>query len=559
MWQNTDIPSRPLRRMAQSQGLTLATVLPPTAGLNSTGAVAGMAETDAIEMDNVLSTDLGVMVREGWYEYATNIGGDNTRPVRTVMSYEGAPAGGTASPLTNSTLFAAADTGIFNIEGGGNMAAVAAAIALSGTVNAGRMSFVQFTTDAGQFLVACSETDGGFLFNGSTWIKMTSVGGPGPGIITGVDPTTFVHVCAWKKRLMFTARSSSKVWILDIGSVGGVAKLFDFGPQLMNGGAVLGLANWTQDDGAGIDDRLTILGSSGDLVIYAGTDPTTADDFECLGTWYIGQPPVGRRCFTTGGGNVFVLTQFGVIPVNQIVQGGLDNVLTSNTPLLVQLRKLQDILNTDFATLLNVDGWELLEMPNKALIHIARPSVSVSEHIQYAFQQHNLAWSRFLDVPARTFARRLNESYGGTDDSRVLRILDGFTDGKLLDGTGAVEVRARLTPAFSYFGNPTVRKQASMMRVNFVSSLAPAYALQMNVDFQIGSGTGNAIAGPTVGSFWNQAFWNQALWSGGSASFAEWRSVEGLGFALAPTIFVSAQVRTVIASIEYMNKPGGPL
>lgn len=552
------VTSKP-RRMAQPVTMQLATVLPPVAGINSIGPVAGMPETDALEMDNIVSTDLGVIVREGWYEYATNIGGDASRPVRTVMSFEGAPNNSMVSPLANSILFAAVDTGIFRIEGGGNMAAVGAAIALSGATNAGRLSCVQFTTATGQYLICCSEVDGGFLFDGTSWMKMTSVGGPGPGIITGVAPDTFVQVVAWKKRLMFTQRASSKVWILDVGAVGGVAKLFDFGPQLMNGGSVLGLANWTQDDGAGIDDRLTILGSSGDLVIYVGTDPTDANNFQCLGTWYIGQPPVGRRCFTTGGGNVFILTQYGVIPVNQIVQGGLDNLLTSSTQYLVQLRKLQSLLNADFATLIDQDGWELLELPNKATILIARPSTSVTEHIQYAFQEHSLAWSRFLDIPARTFMRRLNEIYGGTEDARVLRILDGYSDGKKLDGTGATEIRARLTPAFSYFGNPSVRKQATMIRCNFVSNSAPAYSVLMNIDFQVDSIFGNTIAGQTTGSLWNQAFWNQANWSGGSASFAEWRSIEAFGFALTPSIFISAAQRTVLASIEYMMKPAGPL
>lgn len=535
------------------------TMLPPVRGINSTGAVASMPETDAIEMDNMLSTDLGVAVREGWYEYATNIGGDASRQVRTIMSYEGAPANATVSPLAQSTLFAAVDSGIFNIEGGGNMAAVPTVMALSGSLNAGRFSFVQFTTDAGQYLIACSETDGGYLYDGTAWMKMVSIGGPGPGIITGVDPSNFVQVCAWKKRLMFTLRASAAVWILPIGSVGGAAVEFDFGPQLQSGGAVLGLANWTQDDGAGIDDRLVILGSSGDLVVYAGTDPTDATKFNNLGTWYIGQPPVGRRCFTTSGGNVYVLTQYGVIPVNQIVQGGLDNLLTSDTELLSQLRKLNAQLNTDFQTLLNIDGWELLALPNKALLYIARPSVSVSENIQYAFQQHNLAWSRFLDVPGKTFSRRLNEIYAGTADARVLRVMDGHTDGELLDGSGAQEIRARLTPAFSYFGNPGVLKQALMIRCNFLSAATPAYAVLMNVDFQVTSIFGNPISGSTVGSLWDQDFWDQAFWAGGSASFAEWRSIEALGYALSPSIFISSLTRTVLASIEYMTKAGGPL
>jgi hypothetical protein len=548
------------RPKAQAVQHQLITVAAPSRGLNTMDDIADMPPTDAVEMDNLLATDQGLTVRAGWYEYATNIGGNATRTVRTVMSYEGAPINAIASPLISSTLFAVVDTGIWNIEGGGNFAAAAAARTLSGTPNAGTMSWVQFTASGGaQYLIACSETDGGYLYNGVSWIKMTSTGGPGPGIITGVNPADFVQVCVWKKRLMFVQRQSAQTWTLPVGAVGGAATLFDFGPQLRNGGAVLALVNWTQDDGAGVDDRLVIIGSSGDLVIYEGTDPTDATKFSNVGTWYIGQPPVGRRCFTTSGGNVYVLTQFGVIPVNQVVQGGLDNILTSDTDLLQQLRKLQDVLNGDFQTLLNTEGWELLSLPNLALLQIARPRASVTENIQYAFHQHALAWSRILDVPAVTFTRRLSQVYGGTNDARVLRVYSGNVDGTRLDGSGSSEVRARLTPAFNYFQAPTLRKQALMIRLNFIAAAPPTYAVLMNVDFEVNPIISSGAGGGVVGSLWDAAYWDQDFWSGARVAYGEWRSVVGLGYALAPSIFISAEQKTTLASIEYMMKPGGPL
>lgn len=547
------------KRMPQQVVHTTLTVPPPTSGLNTTGQVADMPPSDAIELDNWIAQDLGLQMRGGWYEYATNIGGDATHQIRTVMAYNGTPSTAIANPLASSQLFAATDQGIYYIEGGGNLAATAPVIALSGTTNAGTMSWAMFTAAGGaQYLIACSETDGGYLYNGVTWMKMTSAGGPGPGIITGVNPANFAHVCVWKRRLMFTLRASSQVWFLPVGVVGGAAALFDFGPQLINGGAVVGLTNWTQDDGAGIDDRLVILGTSGDLVIYAGTDPSVATDFQNVGVWYIGQPPVGRRSMTTSGGNVYILTQFGVIPVNQIVQGGLDNILTSNTQLLAQLRKLQSLLNTDFQTLLNTDGWELLALPGLALLHIARPSVSLGENIQYAFQQHQTAWSRLLDVPGKTYSRRLNEVYAGTADGRVLRVFSGSVDGLKLDGTGATQINARVTPAFNYLGAPTLQKQALMIRLNFIAQAVPSWSMLMNVDFSVTTLSATPAATTSVGSLWDASFWDVDKWAGGAAAYGEWRSVEGLGYALAPSIFVSSNAPTTLASIEYMVKPGGP-
>lgn len=549
-----------MRGAPQQKQHSLLTLPPPSRGLNTTGDLAAMDPTDAVEMDNLIASEFGLTLRGGYREYATNIGGDDTSTIRTVMAYNGAPLNAMVSPLTSSELWAVTDDGIFLIEGGGDMVALAPAIALSGATYAGSMSWVNFTSSGGgQYLVACSETDGGYLYDGVSWMKMSSVGAPGPGIITGADPADFVQVCAWKRLLVFVKRMTGQAWFLPIGAVGGAVTVFDFGPQLEHGGAVLGLANWTQDDGGGMDDRLVILGSAGDLVIYQGTDPTDATKFSNAGTWYIGQPPVGRRCFTTSGGNVYVLTQFGVIPVNQIVQGGLDNLLTSDTDLLKQLRKLQDVLNTDFQTLLNTPGWEMLAVPQLALLLIVRPSVVSNEFIQYGFQQHSMAWSRLIDIPGHTFTRRLNEIYAGTVNGRVLRVLDGTTDAMLLDGSGAQEIRARLTPAFNYFGDPSVLKQALMMRVSFLARVPPAYALAMNVDFEVSPVQGSVPSGGSTGSLWDQSFWDVNLWAGGRTSSAEWRTVEGLGYALSPSIFISSDVTTTLTSLEYMMKAGGPL
>lgn len=548
-----------MRGVPQQRQHNLVTFPPPSRGLNTTGDLAAMPPTDAVECDNLIATELGLTVRNGWREYATNVGGDATHTIRSVMPYNGAPTNAMVSPLSASVLWAATDQGIYLVEGGGNLSALAPSIALSGSTFAGSFTWVNFTASGGgQYLVACSETDGGYLYNGVSWMKMTSVGAPGPGVITGTAPEDFVQVVAWKRRLGFIKRGTGQAWFLPAGAVGGAATLFDFGPQLEHGGAVLGMANWTQDDGGGMDDRLMILGSAGDLVIYDGTDPTDATKFNNAGTWFVGQPPVGRRCFTTSGGNVYVLTQFGVIPVNQIVQGGLDNILTSDTDLLQQLRKIQDALNQDFQTLLNTPGWELLMLPQLALLMITRPSIAANEFIQYAFQQHSMSWSRLIDIPVYTLSRRLNEIYAGTADGRVLRVLDGTTDGMLLDGSGEQEIRARVTPAFNYMGDPSVIKQALMIRVSFLSSVPPSYTVMMNVDFGVSPVSGSVPSGATLGAMWDAAFWDVSYWAGGKTNSAEWRTVSGIGYSFAPSLFIATDVSTTITSIEYMMKTGGP-
>jgi hypothetical protein len=546
------------RRLPQRQTQQVTSVAPPTRGLDTTGDFATMQPTDAVEMDNLIPSDAGLTVRQGWREYAAKIStGD---PVQSILIYSSAPASGLTPPLAASTIFAVTDKGIYNVEGGGDMTSRAPAIALSGANNAGMCTSVMFTAGGGkQYLIVCSEADGAFLYDGLTWKKFVGTGAPAPGVVTGVDPALFVQVVAWKYRLGFIKRGSAEVWWLPVNNVGGVAEGFDFGPILRNGGMLLAAINWTQDAGEGIDDRLVLVGSSGDLAVYQGTDPTDATQFSQVGIWYVGQPPVGRRFYTTSGGNIYLLTQFGVIPVAQLMEGGLDTVQLAGTDLLQQLRKIQTQLADDFQFLLNTPGWQLLDLPAQALLQIARPSTSASEHIQYVFQQHALAWSRVLDVPAFCFARRLNEVYAGTSDGRVLRVFWGFSDGQKISGTGDYEIRSKLTPAFNYFSNPGVRKRALMMRAQFLAKASPAYSVRINTDFELTPVGGTTVGRGNVGSLWDVALWDKALWSGGKKAYGEWRSVSGMGYALAPSLYISSTEATTLASIEYMTDSGGPL
>lgn len=532
---------------------------PPVRGLNTIDPLALMQPTDAVEMDNLISSDSGLALRGGWYEYAVNVaGGPNA--VRTVLSFDDATASSLASPLSQSELFAATDAGIYLVEGGGDVSSVAAEIALSGAQYAGMLSSTQFAAAGANFLVACSETDGAFVYDGVVWKKATSTGTAGPGIITGVDPANFVQVVAFKKRLGFVERNSGKAWFLPVGQVGGAAQVFDFGPLFVHGGMLLALIQWTQDAGEGVDDYLVVLSSAGDIAVFRGNDPTSTTDWACAGTWYIGTPPVGRRCFTTSGGNIYVVTEFGIIPISQIVQGGLDTVLTAGTEQTKQLRKLQEQFRRDFVLSAETVGWELIHIPNQALMQLARPALSVSEHIQYAFHMHTLAWSRILDVPGTTFYYRLGETYAGTDDGRVLRIYDGLTDRMKVNGTGAQEVRARVTPAFDYFDQPPAEKRALMVRCNFQASQKPSYSVKMNVNLAITSNPTWPVSLSTGGSLWDQSYWDQgATWGGGTGSHAQWRTVRGLGKCLAPTIFIASEQAVVLASLSYMIQSGGPL
>ena len=217
----------PPMRKAQPRSHTTQTLPAPIGGLDSISPLALMPPNNAVEVDNFIATDAGLSVREGWYEYAYGI--DSGSAIRTVMSHDRAPQNGTANPLAASELFACTDSGIFLIEGRGGFTGVAPNIALSGALDAGRFSSVQFSTAGNSYLVACSEIDGPFSTMARPGKRYAASDIAGPGQINDIDPSKFVQVISWKKRLIFVESRHLEGLGSRRESIGGTAVLFDFG------------------------------------------------------------------------------------------------------------------------------------------------------------------------------------------------------------------------------------------------------------------------------------------------------------------------------------------
>lgn len=526
----------------------------PFLGLDTVSPLAQMDPNAAVQMDNFISQAGGVRLRTGWYEYATGL----PSAIKTVFSWNGAPLNAVSPPSITSTLFCSTDEGIYEIPVAGDYSAAVPDVDLLGIQNAGRLSYVMFNTGFQNYLVVASEAGGVWIYDGTAWTKMVQGGAPGVGVIEGVNPDDFCFVMAWKERLWFIRQNSTEAWYLPIQSVGGTAEYVDFGPSFTHGGQLLALISWTQDAGKGLDDHLVVLSSAGDMAVFQGTDPSTVETFGMIGTWFIGQPPIGRRCFTETGGTPFILTERGLLSASDLVQGGLQTANTSNTAQSAGLRRIQNALQQDFSTLLNTDGWEVRNVRTESVM-ILRPQTTVDGYEQYLWTTHTMAWAILRDIPIRTFGSRLDAFYGGTEDGRVLRLFDGSTDGRKLDGSGETEIRGRVTPAFSYYGDVATVKHAVMARADFLAEVNPAYIIRIMADFTLRGDEGSPIAVPTIASRWDDAFWDQGNWAGGPVAFGEWRTVGVIGRALAPSLFVSASRPTVLVSVTLMGKPGGPL
>lgn len=522
----------------------VTSVPPPVGGLNFAAPINGMEPQDAILLDNWICTRFGLSIRNGWAEHVTGLGNS----VHSLMPWVG------AAP-SEDALFAATDDGIYDVTVS-TQTPDAALIALSGNTGAGTMHSVNFQAGGANFLIACSEADGYHRYDPvNGWVKVASGGGAGQ--VDVVDPADLVHSCSWKRRLWFVERDSSSIWYLPVLAVAGTAVELDVGPQLTLGGHVTAVVNWTMDAGEGIDDHLVILGSEGDVIIYKGTDPSDASKFSIVGRWVVGALPQGRRSVSQYGGDVLIVSRYGLAPLSSLVKGG--KTATEADPRSF-VSRIQEVLRKDVQERTG-RGWEVTPFDSEALLLINVPEDVAGEYKQYVLDTHSLRWSTFSNIPAQTFAEYKGGLYFGTADGRVCRALVGELDGVSLESGPAVAsyIQCSLQTAFNYFDSPGRLKKWLLVRPTFISSSKPGAVVKMNSDFNTTLPSGIPGFSFSAASEWDTAVWDQSVWVGNSLTFKTWMGVEGVGYAGSLSMVVVGVGGSRLSSIDYMVEPGGPI
>ena len=155
---------------------------------------------------------------------------------------------------------------------------------------------VNYTNVAGDhFLLIADEANGYYIFDGTVWAAGTFTGSPKP------LATDLVHLTEWQGRIWFVERDTARAWFLDPLALTGDITPMDVGSRFKKGGHLVQNGTWTLDDGAGMNDRFVQVSSSGDVLVWQGTNPATAADISLLGRWYVGKVPEGRRVMSDWG------------------------------------------------------------------------------------------------------------------------------------------------------------------------------------------------------------------------------------------------------------------
>ena len=593
----------PARRRPIPPPTIQSVVIPaPIGGLNTINPGADMPPTDAILLFNMVAAEYGLRTRLGYREWCAGLTGSTNNEVRSVLPFTGSSKTGSASRL-----FAATNTGIWDVTASSQAPSQALAFATPDVTYAGYGNCCVFVNYNGNhFLLYCDEANGYHVYTETTgawqavpqaasnpWLQATTYAlndlvsnagasyrctqagtsdatalgpaGGGTGIVDGTctwdyypsiggaDPTKFCQVNVWASRVWFVERDTGHAWYTGIGSLFGTVTKLVFGSRFKAGGDLRGLFNWTTDGGSGLTTSLVAISGGGDVVIYQGTDPAQAATFQLKGVWSLGGGgiPLGRRIATDFGGDLLLLSSIGVMQLSQLISG-----VSISDQTQYATKKIGNLFAKYAQAGRGLYGWQVRLHPSDNTLLINAPQVDGSTQ-QFAMSLLTKGWSIYRDMPTSFCAEAFDGGfYLGTTDGRVLLNVD-YQDGvTLADPNTSIPIQWEVLTAFQTLGSPR-RKRVHMIRPHFLATgggIGFAAAARFDYDFSELGIVASAGAGANA---WDSATWDTAKFGDEYTPNQQARGGSGCGSAVAIILRGSATSKTMLVGIDVAFDVGG--
>ncbi|MGH8678318.1 MAG: hypothetical protein ACREUQ_08220, partial [Burkholderiales bacterium] len=350
-------------------------VMAPIGGLNFKDSVISMPISDAISAVNVLMRTSGVELRPGWKQHVTGIvDTDLSTRVQTLMPYVA------TSGVLDNRLFAAVRRDVFNVTDSTGVPV----LAFTNANATGIWSHVMHSnTDDKMFLCAVNNGAGFYTYESiGGWVQRTLTGGP-------ANINNITSITSGKNRLWFTFENNNSVWYLPIGAIAGALTQFPLGPLLTAGGVLQCAATWTKDSaGQDVKDLFVAFGKQGNVIVYEGSDPSSASTWSLVGNWSLGRFPVGTNFFVKKGADLLILSSRGITPLSAVLSGSYD--VETGGPISHKINnELVKALTRD----LDSFDWELRILPRIDTLLVVQPKTSAGIHKQWAMSLTTSAWS----------------------------------------------------------------------------------------------------------------------------------------------------------------------
>jgi len=485
------VPARTATKAAVRQRVSSMRSLPaPIGGWNARDPLPLMKATDAIKLENWFPRVSDCAIRGGCEDHVT---GFSVRP-KTLMQYN--------SPAGTNAMFAVTAAGIYNVTSAG---AVGAAVK---SCTNGYLNWLQMGVSGGHYLISANGVDKPIYYDGTTW---TSVDGASTPALTGVTTTGLVFPFIYKRRLFFLEDAKLNFWYLAADAVGGALTQFLLGPLCKLGGYAMAAANWSFDGGDGPDDYLAIVTSEGEVLVFNGTNPSSAADWLLQGVYFVGKP-LGRKCFTKLAGDLILLTELGAFPLSKALQSATVDYKLALT------NKIEGAFISSARTYGSNVGWTGTLYPAQGALIFNVPTADggVSAE-QYVMNTTTKSWCKFTGWNASDLIVFDRELYFIDAD----KIAKAWLPSTFSDYGNNIVADAQ--GAYSYFGSQNIKKFLLFRPVLLVNGNL-TFSSGIAIDFDSTPTLNTSSYSVTSGGIFDVDDWDDAYWAAGLEVQQSWQT-----------------------------------
>lgn len=491
----------------------------PTLGWNRRDPLANMKTGFAVKSDNWWPTAAAMELRRGnavWVDdlldsYPSGV----SVQVNTLAAYR--PQSG------QEELWAFGGAFLWDVSATGSATAVEL-----GSLTSDKWQCENFATTGGNFLLCVNGSDLMHVYDGTTWIPIDTMSTPA---ISNVATSDLINLFVHKARVFYIEKGSLTAWYSAVGAFAGALTALNLQSVFSNGGFLVAGGSWSVDSGDGQDDFALFITDQGEIAVYQGTDPGSANTWALVGVFQAGHP-IGNRCTLKYGGDLLLLTVDGVISASHSFrQKGRTEAkqLALSDNIQAEVAEKGELYKGVF-------GWEMTLFTTGSMLLVNVPEADGVK--QWAMNTVTKAWTRFRKWEATCFEIYNDQLYMGG-----LGIVYHCWTGKSDSGE---PIDFEIVPAFEYYGSQASTKQFHNLQPIIEWDSNPiSVMIGFDTDFFLEEPTQEIALPSDIGSggVWDTSEWDNAQWAGSLApKRGEWYGVSGVGMAGAPHMKIRSSV-----------------
>ncbi len=488
----------------------------PVGGWDTESSLADMPEDRASLLDNWFPGVGRCSIRRGYSEYATGLGGD----VETLAEF----IGGSVRKFLGY-----ANNKVWNITATG----AASDITNGMTITMNRWQWA--CMDGKMALVNGTDAPLEVASDGVTVSTLTLSGGMTAANVIGIN--------IFSNRSYFWEDDSQDFYYSAVNALGGACTVFPLSRVGQFGGKLLTMGTWTRDGGSGVNDLAAFFMTSGEVIVYNGTDPA---DFTLVGVFRIGAP-VSIRGVIKLAGDLIVITKDGYESLESVIN---KTRLGNKGVLSTQINSaVTDAIKESGSNW----GWEAFHYPKSSMLIFNVPVTTGATYNQHVFNTITGKPGRFKNINSRTWGLYNDSAYFGGNG--VVYLFEGALtdDGSVID--------ADAITANNYLDSKAGQNLVTGVKPIMQSDGVIAVSIQVEPDFKtpiVEYSDATFVGGA---SDWDTASWDTSSWAGDALEVTDnWISSGAFGFSFQSRVRVRTYGQAVKwPSLIYMYNPAGPV